>query len=208
MPAKRQSPRSTKESPSGKQPRTEVAADGIRRIDVVGGSQVLVGRGLFARVPDEIAAALAAEDFKASKYVIISDETVWGLYGAKLVAAFEARGITPLHYAIKPGEKSKDRRVKEAVEDYMLANRCVRDTCVVALGGGVVGDLSGYVAATYLRGVPVFQVPTSMMAMVDSSVGGKTAVNVPAGKNLIGAFHQPRTSRARARCALGCKRAD
>lgn len=74
----------------------------------------------------------------------------------------------------------------------MLANRCQRDTCMVALGGGVVGDLTGYVAATFMRGVPVVQIPTSTMAMMDSSVGGKTAVNVPAGKNLVGAFHQPR----------------
>lgn len=74
----------------------------------------------------------------------------------------------------------------------MLQNRCTRDTVVVALGGGVVGDLSGFLAATYMRGVPVVQIPTSVMAMVDSSVGGKTAINVPAGKNLIGAFHQPR----------------
>ena len=74
----------------------------------------------------------------------------------------------------------------------MLANRCQRDTCLVALGGGVVGDLTGYVAATFMRGVPVVQIPTSTMAMMDSSVGGKTAVNVPAGKNLVGAFHQPR----------------
>jgi len=74
----------------------------------------------------------------------------------------------------------------------MLDSRCLRDTLVIALGGGVVGDLAGFVAATYLRGVPVVQIPTSVMAMVDSSVGGKTAINVPAGKNLIGAFHQPR----------------
>lgn len=74
----------------------------------------------------------------------------------------------------------------------MLANKCQRDTCLLALGGGVVGDLTGYVAATFMRGIPFVQIPTSMMAMVDSSVGGKTAVNVPAGKNLVGAFHQPR----------------
>ncbi|KAJ1639203.1 hypothetical protein T492DRAFT_899489 [Pavlovales sp. CCMP2436] len=189
MPAKRAS-RSSGASPAKQAKKND---DGLSmRIAVVGGSEVLVGTGLFARVPDEIEAALAAEGFKASKYVIISDENVWALYGERLVALFEAKGISPLHYAIKPGEKSKDRRVKEAVEDYMLKQRCVRDTVVVALGGGVVGDLSGFVASTYLRGIPVFQVPTSVMAMVDSSVGGKTAVNVPAGKNLVGAFHQPR----------------
>merc|ERR1719453_842392 len=74
----------------------------------------------------------------------------------------------------------------------MLQNGCTRDSVIVALGGGVVGDMAGFVAATYMRGVKVVQVPTSTMAMIDSSVGGKTAINVPAGKNMIGAFHQPR----------------
>merc|ERR1740121_3354021 len=95
-------------------------------------------------------------------------------------------------YEIPAGEPSKSREIKAAIEDFMLEKRCTRDTVVVALGGGVVGDLSGFLAATYMRGVPVVQVPTSVMAMVDSSVGGKTAINVPAGKNLVGAFHQPR----------------
>merc|ERR1740121_3406349 len=95
-------------------------------------------------------------------------------------------------YEIPAGEPSKSREVKSAIEDFMLEHRCTRDTVVVALGGGVVGDLSGFLAATYMRGVPVVQIPTSVMAMVDSSVGGKTAINVPAGKNLVGAFHQPR----------------
>merc|ERR1740121_1650871 len=95
-------------------------------------------------------------------------------------------------YEIPAGEPSKSREVKSAIEDFMLEHRCTRDTVVVALGGGVVGDLSGFLAATYMRGVPVVQIPTSVMAMVDSSVGGKTAINVPAGKNMIGAFHQPR----------------
>ena len=90
------------------------------------------------------------------------------------------------------GEPAKCRKNKSDIEDFVLANKCQRDTCFLALGGGVVGDLTGYVAATFMRGVPVVQIPTSMMSMVDSSVGGKTAINVPAGKNLIGAFHQPR----------------
>jgi len=96
-----------------------------------------------------------------------------------------------LTYQVAAGEGSKCREVKAAIEDFMLLHRCNRDTCMLALGGGVVGDLVGYVAATYMRGVPVVQIPTSSTAMIDSSVGGKTAINVPAGKNLIGAFHQP-----------------
>ena len=91
----------------------------------------------------------------------------------------------------RAGEGSKSRANKAAIEDFVLSHKCQRDTCFLALGGGVVGDLTGYVASTFMRGVPVIQIPTSMMAMLDSSVGGKTAINVPAGKNLIGAFHQP-----------------
>jgi len=96
-----------------------------------------------------------------------------------------------LTYQVPAGENTKSREVKAAIEDFMLLHRCNRDTCMLALGGGVVGDLVGYVAATFMRGVPFVQVPTSTTAMIDSSVGGKTAINVPAGKNLIGAFHQP-----------------
>jgi len=117
---------------------------------------------------------------------------VWKHYGDALLKGCKDQGLDTIAFQIKPGEKSKCRKVKAEVEDFLLENRCLRDTCVIALGGGVVGDLAGFVAATYLRGVPVVQIPTSVMAMVDSSVGGKTAINVPAGKNLIGAFHQPK----------------
>ncbi len=93
--------------------------------------------------------------------------------------------------AIAPGEQHKTRETWSALTDWMLAERCGRDTTVVALGGGVVGDLAGFVAATFMRGVPFVQVPTSLLAMVDASVGGKVGVDTPAGKNLVGAFHQP-----------------
>jgi len=148
---------------------------------------------------DEVPSRLLKAGLKAAAYVVVSDETVFGLYGERLLRAFEAQGIhrggedpRVLSYAFKPGEKSKNRQTKADVEDFMLANKCTRNTVIIALGGGVVGDLTGYVAATYMRGVPVVQIPTSTMAMIDSSVGGKTAINVPAGKNLIGAFNQPR----------------
>lgn len=162
----------------------------------MGDSRVLIAGGIL----DEIPRQLLAAGVKPSAFVIVSDKTVQGHYGARLVAAFKREGITEepaskprlLSYAFKPGEDSKNRQTKADVEDFMLANRCTRDTVVIALGGGVVGDLSGFIAATYMRGVPVVQIPTSTMAMIDSSVGGKTALNVPAGKNLIGAFHQPR----------------
>eukprot|EP00962_Isochrysis_galbana_P005286 scaffold1441_cov120-Isochrysis_galbana.AAC.15 len=166
----------------------DAEAEDIHIIPVVGGSEVHIGHGLLKRVPQMVEDA----GIKACRFVIISDQTVFGLYGQHLVDAFAAAGHTALTFEIKPGESSKNREYKEQIEDFMLSHRCMRDTCMVALGGGVVGDLTGFVAATFMRGVPVVQVPTSMMAMLDSSVGGKTAVNVPAGKNLIGAFHQPR----------------
>ncbi|SJL09238.1 probable Pentafunctional AROM polypeptide [Armillaria ostoyae] len=94
-------------------------------------------------------------------------------------------------YVIPPGETSKSREGKADIEDFLLANRCTRDTVILALGGGVIGDLAGFVAATFMRGVRYVQIPTTLLAMVDSSVGGKTAIDTPLGKNLIGAFWQP-----------------
>eukprot|EP00927_Polykrikos_kofoidii_P072047 TRINITY_DN68217_c0_g1_i1.p1 TRINITY_DN68217_c0_g1~~TRINITY_DN68217_c0_g1_i1.p1 ORF type:complete len:394 (+),score=59.54 TRINITY_DN68217_c0_g1_i1:243-1424(+) len=170
------------------------AATVVQEIPVVGESLVVVGPGLLAEVPSRLHAA----GIRPAAFVIVSDETVFGLYGELLMAAFErafgecGAGPRLLSHTFKPGEASKSRATKAAVEDFMLANSCTRDSVVVALGGGVVGDLAGFVAATYMRGVAVIQIPTSTMAMLDSSVGGKTAINVPSGKNLIGAFHQPR----------------
>lgn len=172
------------------------SVDKAKEIPVVGDSLVLVAPGLLEEVPKRLLAA----GLKPAAFVILSDATVSGHYGQRLCDAFKAAGVGTepdsnprlLSYDIPPGEASKSRDVKTAVEDFMLGAKCTRSTVLVALGGGVVGDLGGFVAATYMRGVPVVQIPTSTMAMIDSSVGGKTAINVPAGKNLIGAFHQPR----------------
>ena len=131
----------------------------------------------------------------SSKLVIITDTNVWKWHGNRLMNALEKAGAAtpkPLIYILEPGEGSKSRATKEKVEDFMLSNRCLRDCFVLAFGGGVVGDLAGFVASTYMRGVPVIQLPTTLLAMVDSSVGGKTGVDTPAGKNFIGAFHQPK----------------
>lgn len=168
----------------------------MKEIPVIGDSRVLIAGGILTEIPER----LLTSGLKPAVFVIVSDKTVLGHYGDKLVAAFASAGVTMeagssprlLTYAFEPGESSKNRDTKAAIEDFMLANRCTRDSVVIALGGGVVGDLAGFVAATYMRGVPVVQIPTSTMAMIDSSVGGKTALNVPAGKNLIGAFHQPK----------------
>lgn len=96
-----------------------------------------------------------------------------------------------LTYQVSPGENNKNRKTKAEVEDFLLSKGCTRDTVIIAVGGGVIGDMIGFVAASFMRGVRVIQVPTSLLAMVDSSVGGKTAIDTPLGKNFIGAFHQP-----------------
>lgn len=100
-------------------------------------------------------------------------------------------GSRLLKYVVKPGESSKTRETKAAIEDYLLSEGCTRDTVIIAVGGGVIGDMIGFAASTFMRGVRVIQVPTSLLAMVDSSIGGKTAVDTPLGKNFIGAFWQP-----------------
>jgi 3-dehydroquinate synthase len=124
----------------------------------------------------------------AYRYVIISDETVAALYAARAVASFQDH-VEVL--TIPPGETQKTRAMWGDLTDRMLAARYGRDTTIVALGGGVVGDLAGFVAATYMRGVPVVQVPTTLLAMIDAAIGGKTGVDTAAGKNLVGAFHPP-----------------
>ena len=138
------------------------------------------------------AADLINEKFYGRRVVIVSDSRVAKLYGIALKDALESQGVDIAGLLVFPeGEKSKTRQVKEQLEDSMFEAGLGRDSALIALGGGVVGDLAGYVAATYNRGIPLIQVPTTLLSMVDSSVGGKTGVDVPWGKNLIGAFHQP-----------------
>ncbi len=127
---------------------------------------------------------------QARRLVIVTDSTTAQLYGRKVEAALV--DAQPLLIEIPAGEANKTREIKQLVENQMLAAGCGRDTCILALGGGVVSDLAGFVGATYCRGIPVVYAPTTLLAMVDASVGGKTGVNTPHGKNMIGAFHQPR----------------
>lgn len=129
----------------------------------------------------------------AHRVVVVTDRTVRALHADRVVAALEREaGAASVHVIeIPPGEAQKTRESWVRITDEMLALRCGRDTTIVALGGGVVGDLAGFVAATYLRGVPVVQLPTTLLAMVDASVGGKTGVDTEQGKNLVGAFHPP-----------------
>ena len=124
--------------------------------------------------------------------MVVADDTVAGLYGAAVVQSLEAAGLKATLLGVPPGEGSKSFAELERLCDRMLALELDRKDLVVALGGGVVGDLAGFAAAIYMRGVDVVQIPTSLLAQVDSSVGGKTAIDTPRGKNLIGAFWQPR----------------
>ena len=146
--------------------------------------RVLIARGALAEI-----GRVAAATGRAHRYAIISDESVAPLYAGRVRTAL-GEGRTRL-YTIPPGEEQKTRATWGALTDSMLADGFGRDTAVIALGGGVVGDLAGFVAATYMRGVPFIQVPTTLLAMIDASVGGKTGVDTAAGKNLVGAFHQP-----------------
>jgi 3-dehydroquinate synthase len=144
---------------------------------------ILIGAGLIAR-PDLFDQYLFGRDV-----LLVSDTTVAPLYASSVVGALGARRVVE---AILPdGEQHKTLANVARLIDVLVANRFGRDCTVLALGGGVVGDMAGFAAATYQRGVAFMQVPTTLLAQVDSSVGGKTGVNHPGGKNLIGAFHQP-----------------
>ncbi len=152
-----------------------------------GSYDVLVGRGLLADLP-----AILRERCPARAYAVVADHKVAELHGAGLMESLHAAGLESRLLDFPSGEWNKTRALWSELTDRMLAAGLGRDGAVVAFGGGVAGDLGGFVAATYLRGIPVVQVPTTLLAMIDASVGGKTAVDVPAGKNLVGAFHPPR----------------
>ena len=148
---------------------------------------VIVGRGILGTLP-----GLLQERCPAARYAVIADHKVAELVGPAVMASLREAGLDAVLLHFPSGEWNKSRAQWQELTDGLLAAQVGRDGAVVALGGGVAGDLAGFVAATYLRGVPWVQVPTSLLAMIDSSVGGKTGVDVPAGKNLVGAFHQPR----------------
>jgi 3-dehydroquinate synthase len=148
---------------------------------------VLVEAGALARLP-----ALLAEAAPAHHYLIIADRNVAAPVGDPLRSNLEGAGYRTSLLTFEPGEASKSRETWAELTDALVAAGAGRDSAVIALGGGVAGDLAGFVAATYLRGIPLVQLPTSLLAMLDSSVGGKTGIDLPAGKNLVGAFHSPR----------------
>ncbi len=126
------------------------------------------------------------------RVAIVTNTTVAPLYLERLRVGLESQGVAAVSIVLPDGEEHKNWQTLNLIFDALLSNRCERNTAVIALGGGVIGDLAGFAAATYLRGVPFIQVPTTLLAQVDSSVGGKTGINHPLGKNMIGAFYQPR----------------
>ncbi|MCE3290714.1 MAG: 3-dehydroquinate synthase [Caulobacter sp.] len=148
---------------------------------------VVIGPGLIDRAGSYIAPLL-----KRGRTAIVADETVAGLHAGRLVDALAHAGVEAQLITIPPGEASKSFEGLADLSDRLLALELDRGDLIVALGGGVVGDLAGFAASIYKRGIDFIQIPTTLLAQVDSSVGGKTAIDTPRGKNLIGAFHQPK----------------
>jgi 3-dehydroquinate synthase len=148
---------------------------------------IKVGGGLLARLGAECAALKLGQ-----RCAVITDSNVGRKFAKAALKSLAASGFDPVLITVPAGEKSKSVVTVEKCYDQLAAHRLERKSFIVALGGGVVGDLAGFVAATYLRGIPFVQAPTTLLAQVDSSVGGKTGVNLKSGKNLVGAFYQPR----------------
>ena len=147
---------------------------------------VFVGCGLLDKLGEKMKQANLS-----GTTIIISDETVFSIYSSKVEGILESAGFEVKSYVVPPGEETKNINSAIKIYDFLVEHRVERDDIIIALGGGVIGDLAGFVAATFLRGIPWVQVPTSLVAMVDASIGGKVGVNHPQGKNLIGAFYQP-----------------
>lgn len=148
--------------------------------------RILIGTGLLPRLGQE-----AARCVKGRKVCIVSETNVYPRHGAAAEESLKSAGFTVVSYVFSAGESSKNGQNYLTLLNFLAENQLTRADLLIALGGGVVGDLCGFAAATYLRGVAFIQVPTTLLAAVDSSVGGKTAIDLPAGKNLAGAFYQP-----------------
>ncbi len=148
--------------------------------------EVIIGSGILPSLGERCASLLSK-----SKAVIVTDSNVAPLWLAETKSSLESAGIETIDFIFPAGEESKSKKTLFALLEFMAENKLTRSDFAVALGGGVTGDMTGLAASLYLRGIPFVQVPTTLLAAVDSSVGGKTAVNLTAGKNLMGAFYQP-----------------
>jgi 3-dehydroquinate synthase len=150
---------------------------------------IVIGAGSLAQLGEQI----RAQGIRAgTKVLMVTNAVVQAHYGATALASLQSAGLEASSLVIAAGEEQKNPATVSLIHDAALAHRLERGSLIVALGGGVVGDMAGFAAATWLRGIAVVQVPTTLLAMVDAAIGGKTGVNHPGGKNLIGAFHQPR----------------
>lgn len=152
-----------------------------------GSYDVLVGRGLLKNCGEYVKTVT-----KASKLAIISDDSVNSLYGDTAAQSLSSNGFEVCRFVFPHGEQSKNVETLAKIWNFLCENNITRSDCLVALGGGVTGDMTGFAAATYLRGIDFIQMPTSLLSQVDASVGGKTAVDLPGGKNLVGMFKQPK----------------
>lgn len=148
--------------------------------------EIRIGRGLLQGAGEQIRAVTDAK-----KVMLVSDDAVWPLYGDAVRRSLETAGLTVCSFVFPHGESSKCACTYLELLDALCAQQLTRKDAIAALGGGVAGDLAGFAASTYLRGIGFIQIPTTLLAMVDSSVGGKTAIDLPAGKNLAGTFYQP-----------------
>ena len=149
--------------------------------------RIVLGAGLRQQLGDYLAQILPGR-----RLWVVSDTLVGRLYGQEMVARLNQQRVPATLLTVARGERSKSWPVVARLTQQLLTQGADRGSALVALGGGVVGDLTGFLAAVFMRGIPVIQVPTTLLAMVDAAIGGKTAINIPAGKNLVGAFHQPR----------------
>ena len=175
------------EAPGAGRPTNTGAAPSYTVTTKAGTYHGYVGSGLLEKL-----GALMREAGLGGTAFVIADGAVFDLYGEPVMASLKDAGFEAFEGVADPGEASKSLEMAGEIYTWLAGRRAERRDCIVALGGGVAGDLGGFIAATYLRGMPVVQVPTTLLAMVDASIGGKVAVNLPAGKNLVGAFHQPR----------------
>ncbi len=157
------------------------------RVDLADrGYDILIQDGLLDRVGEHLRSLT-----RSTAVVVVTNSVVKRLYGARTLRSLRAAGFKPALLTVPDGERTKSLKWVSAILDELVRRRCERTTLLLALGGGVIGDLAGFAAAIYLRGIPFVQVPTTLVAQVDSSIGGKTGVNHRLGKNLIGSFYQP-----------------
>ena len=169
-----------------------MTATNLQRIPVAlaqRGYEVVIGKGCRFHLGEELRRLGYGAGLKV---LVVSNPVVFGHYGSHCTAALQAAGFTANYLLVEAGETHKTPATVARIHDACWQEHLERGSLIVALGGGVVGDMAGFAAATWLRGIAVVQVPTTLLAMVDAAIGGKTGVNHPGGKNLIGAFHQPR----------------